>query len=222
MALLVVLVAMGSALYFSGGLPFLGPRQAEKQPLSRNVRLVPKAADGSMPLHYFVRIKRAVDTTGGEIDVSSAPVIEVSGDGGFNPGDLIAGLPEGSHTFEIEIDEETFELPSLDLAENGEGESGEAFEVGPYEEAPAAEEDVPQTADEWFLDKIEELQDSYGMQAIQVVENPRYPDYHLAYASGLAFAELIDFGDGVERLVVIYYVGSTSDTPRYSDYYLEI
>ena len=33
---------------------------------------------------------------------------------------------------------------------------------------------------------------------------------------------VIDFGDGVERLVVIYYDGDNQGTPNYSNYYLEV
>lgn len=223
-ALLVVLVAAGSALYFSGALPpYPQFNQAESLSISRSVRLVPKAADGSTPLHYYVRVKRATDATGNEVDVSSAPVIEVTDGEGFNPDDVIAGLPDGTYTFEVETDEETFELPPIGLTESGEGGDGEAFEIGPSDEAPAPVEDSPETADEWFLRKIEGLRDTYGEPEVKVADAPDdHYDGYLAYPSGLSFAELIDFGDGVERLVVIYYGGDSRGAPKYSDYYLEV
>lgn len=223
-ALLVVLVAAGgAALYFGGGQHFPWASQAEAQPLSRSVRIVPKTTDGSTPLHYFVRVKRAVDTSGNEIDVSAAPVIEVSDGEGFTPGDLITDLPDGAYTFEIEADEDTFELPPIDLSENGKGESGETIEIGPSDEDSATTEEAPKTAEALFLEKIEELIATYGEPVVKVAERPddQYGDY-IAYPAGLSFAELIDFGDGVERLVVIYYDGDNQGTPNYSNYYLEV
>lgn len=233
--LLVVIAGLvgGAVLYFSGGVPFLQPQQAEALPLSRNVRLVPKAADGSSPLHYFVRVKCAVDTAGNEVDVSVAPELEVTGSTGFIPNDLIADLPDGTYTFEVEAEGEIFELPPVDLSENGTGEGEGPIEIqqevsaeaGVTEETPAGEigEEAPKTADELFLEKIEELEDEYGEPEVKVAELPdEQANKHLAYASGLSFAQLIDFGDDVERLVAIHLDPNISETPKYSDYHVEV
>lgn len=233
--LLVVIAGLvgGAVLYFSGGMPFLQPQQAEALPLSRNVRLVPKAADGSSPLHYFVRVKRAVDTAGNEVDVSVAPELEVTGSTGFIPNDLIADLPDGTYTFEVEAEGEIFELPPVDLGENGTGEGEGPIEIqqevsaeaGVTEETPAGEvgEEAPKPADELFLEKIEELEDEYGEPEVKVAELPdEQANKHLAYASGLSFAQLIDFGDDVERLVAIHLDPNISETPKYSDYFVEV
>lgn len=233
--LLVVIsgAAGGAMLYFSGKLPFLQPQQAEALPLSRNVRLVPKAADGSSPLHYFVRVKRAVDTAGNEVDVSLAPELEVTGSTGFIPNDLIADLPDGTYTFEVETEGEIFELSPVDLGENGTGEGEGPIEIqqeasteaGATEEASADEvgEETLKTADELFLEKIEELKDEFGEPEVKVAELPdEQANKHLAYASGLSFAQFIDFGDNVERLVAIYLDPNIQGAPKYSDYYVEV
>lgn len=56
-----------------------------------------------------------------------------------------------------------------------------------------------------FLDKIEELEATYG--------KPGLSTYDWTYAKGLCYAELIDFGDGEERLLVAY---CSSDNPAYN------
>lgn len=217
----------GVVLYFGDGLDSIqsifSPPDGETTSLSRNVRIVPKMADGSTPQHYFVRVKRAVDVSGNEIDVSSTPTIEVTDGTGFVPEDLIAGLPDGNYTFEIETNKGTTELSQTDLSENGKGEAGEAVEVTGGGSATDFDELPPKTADDLFLEKIEELESAYGESKIRVTEaSSAQGGYCYGYASGLAFAELIDFGDGVERLVVIYYDGDGQEDPKYSDYHLQV
>lgn len=55
-----------------------------------------------------------------------------------------------------------------------------------------------------FLDKIDELKATYG--------KPGLVDDDWTYSKGLCYAELIDFGDGKERLLVAY---CTSSNPAY-------
>lgn len=99
-----------------------------------------------------------------------------------------------------------------------ENPQGEAIDsITNFDEPPV------KTADDFFLEKIEELESTYGESRVSVTEaSSAQGGYYYGYASGLAFAELIDFGDGVERLVVIYYGGDDQEAPKYSDYYLQV
>lgn len=161
-ALLIVLMGAvgGVMLYFNDGLPFLRSQEASALLLSRRARIVPKTIDGSTPVHYFVRVKRAVSTVGDEVDVSSAPTIEITDGTGFIPNDLIADFPDGTYTFEIESDEGVFELPPVDLGENGMGEPDEPFEIQQNVSAgeSTAEEETSETDGEFFLEEGAEEQ----------------------------------------------------------------
>lgn len=59
---------------------------------------------------------------------------------------------------------------------------------------------VAHDADVLFLDKLEELLERYGEPETSVYEKDNY----VGYAKGVCMARFVDFGDGIDRLVVVF------------------
>lgn len=194
---------------------------ADALTVSRTARFVPQAADGTPLEHYVVRLKHAIDQDGNEIDVSDVPALSVEDDSGFVVDDLIAGLPDGRYTFEVDDGETKQELPQVTIDEDYEdGESGSIEIQG--EETPSDTDDDPDlgmSAEELLLWKLNKLEEMHGSPTIEVYE---HAGQFFSYVTGLAYAGLIDFGDGIERLLVIYNDGKHDEVPAYSDYRIEI
>lgn len=230
---LVACVAGGAIIWTHGGswAPSQLESEAGEKAVSRVTRIIPRAADGTVPNHYYVRIKRAVDEGGNALDASAASELEVTGDDGFSPQDVIGDLPDGSYVFEIEADDETFELPPMDIVtpegDDGQQENSDGVIMQAQPDDPAngddsgkGEEDV-KTADELFLDKINELEAAHGAPGLSVVSLQSANTPYVAHVSGLAFVRLLDFGDGVERLVTAYCDGNSSN-PDELGYVVEV
>lgn len=165
---------------------------------ARTTRIVPRASDGTPLTHYIVRLVQATDEDGARIDVSSVSPIEVSGEDGFQLADLLPDdLPDGTYHMVLDGDDSSTQaLPPIDLGDDGEdGVDGDTIYIDGNPEAPV------DRAAQLFLDKIEELQAAHGEGTI--VSSTAYGTT-TCYISGVAYAELVDFGDGADRLVVAY------------------
>lgn len=165
---------------------------------ARTTRIVPRASDGTPLTHYIVRLVQATDEDGARIDASSVSPIEVSGEDGFQLADLLPDdLPDGTYHMVLDGDDgSTQALPPIDLDDDGEdGADGDTIYIDGNPDAPV------DRAAQLFLDKIEELQAAHGEGAI--VSSTAYGTT-TCYISGVAYAELVDFGDGADRLVVAY------------------
>lgn len=233
-ACVALVLGVGAALWLQGYLPVPSPLAApsghsDTVTVSRTSRIIPRSVSGETPSHYYVRVRRAVDSNGNEIDVSSLPELEVEGDGGFVPETIISDLPDGTYTFEIDDGNEPFDLPPVDITNEPEGQGeqgrdeGVTIQATPEQETEGdsqeAGDEKPKTADELFLDKINELEDEYGEAEVKVQQNRKL---YLSYLSGLAYAELVDFGDGAERLVTMYLDKGTEDDPYRATYTLQV
>lgn len=178
---------------------------------TRTTRIVPRASDGTPLTHYIVRLVQATDEDGARIDVSSVSPIEVSGEDGFQLADLLPDdLPDGTYHMVLDGDDgSTQALPPIDLGDDGEGGTdGDTIYIDGNPDAPV------DRAAQLFLDKIEELQAAHGEGAI--VSSTAYGTT-TCYISGVAYAELVDFGDGADRLVVAYIdEGSDSYDPTHT------
>ena len=164
--------------------------------VARSARLVPLDGDGEPIAHYWIRFRRAVDADGEEIDLTDVEAFEVTGTDGFVIGDVLADLPDGTY-YPVISDEEDGEdrpLPPVNVG-NGEDASDGTITIKPDDEQKLG-------ADALFLAKLETLQTQYGGPAIGVKKIA--DDMYLSALEGLAYAELADFGDGIERLALAY------------------
>lgn len=200
LAVIAVVIAVVVAVFLLGGTAGAKDITAaygstEAIAVSRTARIVPRAADGTPIEHYVVRLVRATDDEGSRIEVDDIPAIDVTGVEGFAMRDILpSDAPDGTYYPVIEPDGgDKQTLPPV--AVNDENPDDTVY-IDPN---PTATSDK---AAQLFLAKIQELQDVYGEARIKTVDGG-FGSW-TAYISGLAYAELVDFGDGAQRLVVAY------------------
>ncbi len=165
--------------------------------VSRKARLLPLDGDGEPIAHYWVRLLRGVDEDGDDIDLSGTEAFEVSSTDGFAIGDVLADLPDGTY-YPVILEEEDGEARPLPPVGVGDGEDADD---GTITVKPDAERKLG--ADALFLAKLETLQAQYGGPSIGV-KRMTESDMYFSMLEGLSYAELLDFGDGVERLALAY------------------
>lgn len=191
----------------------------EAVPASRTSVVIPKAQGGTPMTRYLVYVTKAETSDGEPIDISTLEPLEVSDDQGFTPNDLIADLPDGTYHFQIETDEGTRDLPPIEVSsENDKGDVNPNIEVDVADDSP---DPVPVTkgADQLFLDLINEYVEKYGEPKVATKEigpEDGSDTHYLSYVTGLAYAGLVDFGDGTERLVLAYMTGDGSSDSNYN------
>lgn len=214
-ALIVLAAGGGAALWFTGGLDSLGQAlgsavqgktatayylSTEPVPVEASTMLRPQDAQGQPLDSYEVRVKRARDEDGAALDVATMPVWTVSGADGFSLENL--GV-EQNGTYDLGItagDGATYDLPPVTL---GADETVEESSIQIM---------VPEGADKdalarrgmykSYLDTLQSLQDQYGKPSLSVCKLQE--EKYLAWVAGVSYAGLVDFGDGAERLVVLY------------------
>ncbi len=244
----VAVVAVAAVLVLGGGLGAItgsgpsggGEAQAtyasnEEVPVASGTAIVPLDDRDEPFASYTVRVKQADDADGRAIDIADMPNLDVQGTEGFTLGDLGA-LDAGTYRLVIEdgASGASYDLPPLVLggASQGGGEASRVT-VRPPQDTSDPDELTAQGKYACFRDKLQGLVDTYGDASITVMklDEQRF----LAWAAGVAYAELVDFGDGAERLVVAYCTerdfASAEDVqarddgeygPRASDYTVEV
>lgn len=244
----VAVVAVAAALVLGGGLGAItgaGPSGGgevqvtyasnEEVPVASGTAIVPLDDRDEPFASYTVRVKQADDADGRAIDIADMPNLDVQGTEGFTLGDLGA-LDAGTYRLVIEdgASGASYDLPPLVLggASQGGGEASRVT-VRPPQDTSDPDELAAQGKYACFRDKLQGLVDTYGDASITVMklDEQRF----LAWAAGVAYAELVDFGDGAERLVVAYCTerdfASAEDVqarddgeygPRASDYTVEV
>lgn len=244
----VAVVAVAAALVLGGGLGAItgaGPSGGgeaqvtyasnEEVPVASGTAIVPLDDRDEPFASYTVRVKQADDADGRAIDIADMPNLDVQGTEGFTLGDLGA-LDAGTYRLVIEdgASGASYDLPPLVLggASQGGGEASRVT-VRPPQDTSDPDELAAQGKYACFRDKLQGLVDTYGDASITVMklDEQRF----LAWAAGVAYAELVDFGDGAERLVVAYCTerefSSAEDVqarddgeygPRASDYTVEV
>ena len=244
----VAVVAVAAVLVLGGGLGAItgsgpsggGEAQAtyasnEEVPVASGTAIVPLDDRDEPFASYTVRVKQADDADGRAIDIADMPNLDVQGTEGFTLGDLGA-LDAGTYRLVIEdgASGASYDLPPLVLggASQGGGEASRVT-VRPPQDTSDPDELAAQGKYACFRDKLKGLVDTYGDASITVMklDEQRF----LAWAAGVAYAELVDFGDGAERLVVAYCTerefSSAEDVqarddgeygPRASDYTVEV
>lgn len=244
----VAVVAVAAVLVLSGGLGAItgvGPSGGgeaqvtyasnEEVPVASGTAIVPLDERDEPFASYTVRVKQADDADGRAIDIADMPNLDVQGTEGFTLGDLGA-LDAGTYRLVIEdgASGASYDLPPLVLggASQGGGEASRVT-VRPPQDTIDPDELVAQGKYACFRDKLQGLVDTYGDASITVMKLDE--QHFLAWAAGVAYAELVDFGDGIERLVVAYCTerefSSAEDVqarddgeygPRASDYTVEV
>lgn len=244
----VAVVAVAAVLVLGGGLGAItgaGPSgggeaqvtyaSSEEVPVASGTAIVPLDDREEPFASYTVRVKQADDADGRAIDIADMPNLDVQGTEGFTLGDLGA-LDAGTYRLVIEdgASGASYDLPPLVLggASQGGGEASRVT-VRPPQDTSDPDELAAQGKYACFRDKLQGLVDTYGDASITVMklDEQRF----LAWAAGVAYAELVDFGDGAERLVVAYCTerdfASAEDVqarddgeygPRASDYTVEV
>lgn len=211
----LAIVALAAFVYASGGLDgalarlapseagMLKAEYASVSPLevSSGTLLVPYGKDGERLTSFEVRVKQADDPSGAAIAVDQLPSLSVSGGEGFTLED-IGSLADGTYLLCVrDSNGADFDLPPLVLGGENE-ETPESVEVV----VPAGTLDGTSLARRGkygaYLDVMEGLQETYGDPSLAIMKLDE--DSYLAWAAGVSYAELVDFGDGTERLVVAY------------------
>lgn len=214
-ALIVLAAGGGAALWFTGGFDSLGQAlgsavqgktatayylSTEPVPVEASTMLRPQDAQGQPLDSYEVRVKRARDEDGAALDVATMPVWTVSGADGFSLENL--GI-EQNGIYELGItadDGATYDLPPVTLGADETVEESSIQIVAPE----GADKDVLARRGMYksYLDTLQSLQDQYGKPSLSVCKLQE--EKYLAWVAGVSYAGLVDFGDGVERLVVLY------------------
>lgn len=193
--------------------------------------VVPKSAKDEPLPHYYVRIREAASADGKAIPVFSYPRLEVKTTKGFKLADFAEDLPAGTYILCTTDDDGSDQvLPPLTLAGpqgsgdagkdgSGQGDTGNSS-GGSGTDAPKLPEtldvvvpgspDAPKgdgNADDAkpkqgkygaFLKVIQDLKGKYGEPSTGTDQ------YGSPISKGVVYAQLRDFGDGVERLVVAH------------------
>ena len=214
-ALIVLAAGGGAALWFTGGLDSLGQAlgsavqgktatayylSTEPVPVEASTMLRPQDAQGQPLDSYEVRVKRARDEDGAALDVATMPVWTVSGADGFSLENL--GV-EQNGTYELGItagDGATYDLPPVTLGADETVEESSIQIMAPE----GADKDALARRGMYksYLDTLQSLQDQYGKPSLSVCKLQE--EKYLAWVAGVSYAGLVDFGDGAERLVVLY------------------
>ena len=211
----LLVAAAGVLLLVSGGIDGLVPDVPQPQEeeassaeyasddtlvVSASTSILPKNADDEGLSSYTVRVKQADDTDGKSLRVDELPHLSIEGEGGFSLGDF-GQVGEGTYWLSVrDSSGAVFDLPPLELGD-GAGAPDEVkfvFPRGWDGSAPLS------TRGKYvcFSGVLNGLFDTYGEPSLTVMrlEDEKY----LAWAAGVSYAELVDFGDGVERLIVAY------------------
>lgn len=172
--------------------------------VAESTRVVPQISEEiSSASSYRVRIKQADDSSGAFVRVDDLPILSVTGTEGFSLADF-GSLVSGVYYLSIESESGTvLDLPPLALADS------DSLEVLPEEldvsmPADVASDSVLTRRGKYgtYLDMLETLVKSYGEPSLTVMR--LNDEQHLVWVAGVSYAGLVDFGDGAERLVVMY------------------
>ena len=160
--------------------------------------IIPASEDGAPIMGCVVRMVQGSSSGGSPIDVTSLPELAIEGGDGFKMEEF-GELDDGVYEMQV-VESESGE--TNDLFVNYEKDAPEAPETVTVMVAPDPEQDAGEDKDALaagaFLDVLDGLVEEHGEPAVA------YDDFDSAYANGLCFAKLVDFGDGEERLLVVY------------------
>lgn len=180
--------------------------------------IIPASEDGAPIMGCVVRMVQGSSSDGSPIDVASLPELAIEGGDGFKMEEF-GELDDGVYEMQV-VESESGE--TNDLFVNYEKDAPEAPETVTMMVAPDPEQDAGEDTEALaagaFLDVLDGLIEEYGEPAVA------YDDFDSAYANGLCFTKLVDFGDGEERLLVVYcakdWIGGPQDYDGLSENYI--
>lgn len=170
--------------------------------VASSTRVLPQDLEGSSA-SYRVRIKQADTSSGDFIAVDDLPILSVTESDGFSLADF-GSLEEGAYYLSVKSETgAVFDLPPLLLTGDSSAEELPR-EVEIVRPSNMTSESMMVRRGKYgaFLDVLTGLSNTYGEPSLTVM---RLNDNQcLAWVAGVSYAELVDFGDGTERLVVMY------------------
>lgn len=205
-AAVAVLVAFGGVdgvreRFFGGETVEASYASADTVDVSFESTIVPMDEQGEPMTTYTVRVKQASDDSGEAIDIVDIPMLSVEGSGGFTIGDF-GDLDEGSYLLCVSSDSgEAYDLPWLEVAEEGTGMPA-CVEVSVPDVVLSDKPLLSRGLYGCYLDTLTGAVDAYGDASLTVMKLA--DQQYLAWTAGVSYASLVDFGDGVERLVIVY------------------
>lgn len=220
-SLVVALLVIGTGVFvwMSGGIEAALARllpQSESEPyvvsgefaslksveVASTTHIVPQVSNEGSDASYQVRIKQADDLFGAFVTVDELPTISVTRSEGFSLSDF-GSLGDGTYYLGMETSSGVMlDLPPLRLGGSASSEElPEEIEI--IMPANVTEEAALSRRGKYgaFSDVLSSLTDSYGEPSLTVMklDDERF----LAWVAGVSYAEIVDFGDGLERLVVV-------------------
>lgn len=184
----------------------------EQVAVSRVTRIVPRDASGAPLAHYVVRLREGTAPDGSAIDVSGLPHLDVTGtDEGFSMADF-GELATGTYEVTVTADDQAPQfippVSVVDEAPDAGSEDAPPEKVIVAPAAGAATDGGEATASARrgryaaYLSVVRDIEAKSAKPTL--VSTPESASYRQFWAYGLSYADLVDFGDGKERLVVAY------------------
>lgn len=170
--------------------------------VASSTHVLPQDLEGSST-SYQVRIKQADTLSSDFIVVDDLPILSVTESDGFSLADF-GSLEEGTCYLSVKREAgAVFDPPPLLLTGDS---SAEVLlrEVEIVRPSNMALESVKARRGKYgaFLDILTDLSSTYGEPSLTVMK--LNDSQCLAWVAEVSYAELVDFGDGAERLVVMY------------------
>ena len=215
---LVVLLAAGALVVtrllglWGVEIPTVSFGSREQMAVSRVTRIVPRDASGAPVAHYVVKLREGTAADGSSIDVSELPNLDVTGtDEGFSMGDF-GELATGTYEVTITPDDQVPQfIPPVSVVDEA-PDSGtetappEKIAVAPSQEGASGGAGAAAPAHKGryaaYLSVVRDIEASSAEPTL--VSSPETSGYRQFWSYGLAYADLVDFGDGRELLVVAY------------------
>ncbi len=164
--------------------------------------IVPEDLSGERLTSYVVRVKQADDLDGVALDITEMPRLSIDGTDGFTL-ESLGDLAEGTYQLCIEsADGTSLDLPPLVLDASQAADAPGELVVTYPDGATSAEGLARAGIYACFNDVLENVIATYGdaeLVSMWIDEN-----LYLGWTAGTSYAELVDFGDGIERLVVAF------------------
>lgn len=169
--------------------------------VSESTTIIPTDASGDVLTSYVVRVKQADDLDGAAIDPTTLPNLSVDGSGGFRLSDF-GDVESGTYYLSITDSlENVYDLPpvSVDNDSADQDDLPDSLEVS----APSLGGSLSKQGKyACYLNVLDGLIGAYGDASLGVLKLD--DSQYLSWVAGVSYAGLVDFGDGVERLVVMY------------------
>lgn len=181
--------------------------------LAPTTRIVPLDSEGNALTDYTATVCRALNAEGLDLGLSDVEPLDIDNDQGFTLNDILGNMAdEDGVTCYLSVTDNKEEadqsLPPLRVDSSSNEEKLSVERIVPGSETGTSSAMQAMT----FLNKIAQLENLYGAPSVEDV--PESSSLSISGIRGLALAKIIDFGDGVPRMLVGY---SSDPNADYSD-----